>query len=193
MFTEMTRPYSKKRRAEAEEETRARIAQAAMELHGEIGPAATTISAIAERAGVQRLTVYRHFPSDAEIFQACTSLWSSQNPPPDPAGWSGIGDPRTRTRKALAALYGYFRGAQGMLRSISRDRDEVALVDHHMRHMDQYLEGFAADLARAFPRGGNIARRRTLLHAVKFQTWDSLASDGLSDAEIADLVVSWLR
>lgn len=188
----MTRAYSKKRRAEAEDETRARIAQAAMELHGEIGPAETTISAIAERAGVQRLTVYRHFPTDADIFQACTSLWNAQNPPPDPAAWTDVADPAARAKKALSALYAFYRATQTMLRSVLRDRPLVALVDKHMRDFDAYLDAVASDLIRAFPRGGGARRQRTLRHAVKFQTWDSFAADGLSDSEMADLVAAWL-
>lgn len=192
MFIEMKRAYSKKRRAQSEEDTRARIAEATMALHEEIGPAATTISAIAERAGVQRLTVYRHFPTEADIFEACTSLWNSRNPPPALEIWADAADPSERVRKGLTALYAFYRSAQGMLRSILRDRGQVALADRHMGAFDKYLEAVAADLIGAFPRGG-ARRERTLRHAVKFQTWDSLAADGASDSEIAELVVSWLR
>jgi AcrR family transcriptional regulator len=74
-----------------------------MQLHEEIGPRATTISAIADRAGVQRLTVYRHFPDETAVFQACTAHWLSLNPPPDPADWAGITDPRNRLRKRTFA------------------------------------------------------------------------------------------
>ena len=90
-----TRKYEKKRRAEQESETRRRIVQAVFELHGEIGPARTTIKAIAERAGVERLTVYRHFADEGAIFAACDAHFRSETPPPDPAEWAGIATRRT--------------------------------------------------------------------------------------------------
>src|ERR1044071_4661021 len=95
------RPYRMQRRAELEEETRLRITESAVALHEEVGPAHTTISAIAERAGVRRSTVYRHFPDDESLFAACSSHWRAANPPPDPRAWSSIADPAARMRTAL--------------------------------------------------------------------------------------------
>src|SRR4051812_21825913 len=95
-WTHMTgekRTYTKKARAEAEEATRLRITQSAVELHGTVGPARTSISAVAERAGVRRSTVYRHFPDEAALFDACSTHWSERNPPPDPGPWSELRDP----------------------------------------------------------------------------------------------------
>ena len=99
------RAYRKRRRAEQEEETRLRITEAAVDLHGSVGPARTTVSAIAERAGVQRATVYRHFPDEEALFAACSSHWAALNPPPDPAAWAEIADPDERLRRALSELY----------------------------------------------------------------------------------------
>src|SRR5688572_8391494 len=96
-----TRPYRKRRRAELEEQTRLRITEAAMELHGSIGPARTTVSAVADRAGVQRATVYRHFPDEESLFAACSSHWTAQNPRPDLAAWAETEDPDQRLRTAL--------------------------------------------------------------------------------------------
>src|SRR5436190_10302006 len=95
------RPYRKRRRAELEAHTRRRITESAAELHGTVGPARTSVSAVAERAGVRRSTVYRHFPDEAALFAACTSHWMAANPMPDPAGWAGIEDPDGRLRRAL--------------------------------------------------------------------------------------------
>ena len=102
------RAYRKRRRAEQEEETRLRITEAAVDLHGSVGPARTTVSAIAERAGVQRATVYRHFPDEEALFAACSSHWAALNPPPDPAVWAEIADPDQRLRGALAELYSWY-------------------------------------------------------------------------------------
>ena len=116
MFTDMaTRTYQKKRRAEREAETRQRIVEAMVALHREIGPARTTISAIAERAGVERLTVYRHFADETAMFEACTSHYATQVPGPDPAAWSGIDEPAERLRAALLAFYDYYRRAEDVL------------------------------------------------------------------------------
>src|ERR1041384_4638138 len=93
--------YEKKRRAEHEAETRRHITETAVELHGTVGPARTSISAIAERAGVRRSTVYRHFPDEAALFDACSSHWEAANPPPDMERWAAIEDAEERLRTAL--------------------------------------------------------------------------------------------
>src|SRR5262245_61225968 len=111
----MTRRYKQSQRALSQEETRARIVEATVALHEDPGPRATTISAIAEKAGVQRLTVYRHFPDEASLFKACSSHWEAQNPPPDPTLWAEIADAHERARTALVALYRYYRRTRGML------------------------------------------------------------------------------
>src|ERR671915_1215643 len=101
----MTRKYEMKRRARRQEETRRRIIEATVELHQTVGMARTTISAIAEKAGVQRLTVYRHFPDERALFHACTGHWRAANPPPEPGPWSQIADPHERLGMALAEVY----------------------------------------------------------------------------------------
>src|ERR671936_3165341 len=105
--TQQRRKYTQQRRAEQQSETRRRIVEAVYALHGEIGPARTTIKAIAERAGVGRLTVYRHFADEGEIFAACSAHFQAETPPTDPAAWSGITEPAARLRAALLAFYEY--------------------------------------------------------------------------------------
>src|SRR6266851_6093020 len=104
----MTRKYELKQRAQSQAETRQRIVEATVELHDSLGPARTTISAIAERAGVQRLTVYRHFPDDRSLFRACSGHWAARNPKPDPSSWAAVDDPEARLRLALAEIYAFF-------------------------------------------------------------------------------------
>src|SRR3954469_14503837 len=108
------RKYELKARAEAQEETRRRITEATVGLHLEVGPAQTTISEIAKRAGVQRLTVYNNFPDEASLLGACSAHYGAQRPPPDPGEWMAMEDPEERTRAALTALYGYYRETEAM-------------------------------------------------------------------------------
>ena len=103
----MARKYEQKLRAEKQDETRRRIVEAAVELHGTVGPGATSLSAVAERAGVQRNTLYRHFPDERTLLFACSGHYSSQHPVPSTEGWSDIADPVERARHGLRALYAY--------------------------------------------------------------------------------------
>src|SRR4051794_5578370 len=121
MSVQRKRAYTKTRRAQLEEETRQRITEATVQLHREVGPARTTISAIAERAGVQRLTVYRHFPDARTLLGACSAHWRAGHPAPDPSGWPAIADPEERLRTAVAAFYAYYRGDEAMIAKVRRD------------------------------------------------------------------------
>src|SRR5690348_17931976 len=104
-----TRPYRKRRRAELEAQTRLRITESAVELHGTLGPSRTSLSAVAEHAGVRRSTLYRHFPDEAALFAACSAHWRASNPPPDVERWAAINDPDERLRAALEELYAHYR------------------------------------------------------------------------------------
>src|SRR5918998_73463 len=106
--TQMRRNYRKRRRAEQEAETRRRITEAAVKLHGTVGPAKTTVSGIAREAGVQRATVYRHFPDEEAIYEACTSHYNALHPPPDLGRWAAVADPDERLRVALSELYAFY-------------------------------------------------------------------------------------
>ncbi|MDP3736121.1 MAG: helix-turn-helix domain-containing protein [Hyphomonadaceae bacterium] len=189
----MTRRYQLQQRALSQEETRARIVEATIALHENPGPKATTISAIAERAGVQRLTVYRHFPDDAALFQACSSRWEELNPPPDPAGWARIADPDARISAALTALYRYFRRTRGMMTAVLRDEPDIPAITAALEQLRGYLDVIAVDLGKSLKtevRGGAVA---TLRHAVQFQTWVSLAALCGSDEKAARLATSWVH
>lgn len=177
-----TRPrrYELRKRADAMKETRRRITEAAVELHGSIGPARTTVTAIADRAGVQRQTVYRHFPTDADLVAACSQHFYAGDPWPDPDRWRAIADPAERLRAALDELYGYYERTGAMWANILRDESLVEAVASTLRDYWEYLDVAAGALAAGWgARGG---RRRVLAaaarHAVDFRTWRSLAADG---------------
>ena len=181
------RTYRKKQRAEGEAETRLRITKSAMELHGSVGPSRTSVSAVAERAGVRRSTVYRHFPDDAALFAACSAHWSDLNPRPDIAAWGEIADPAARVRVALPELYAYYRGAEQMLSNLLRDEDLVPAVKRQFAGFHLFLE--AARDVLAAGRGRRTAVKAAAGHAVSFGTWQSLTREqGLSDERAADLM-----
>src|SRR6187455_2799142 len=114
-MSDETRQYRMKRRAEQEAQTRLRITESAVDLHGTLGPARTSVSAIAERAGVRRSTVYRHFPDERALFGACSAHWAASNPPPDISRWEQVEDPEERLAKALGEMYAYYHRSGGMI------------------------------------------------------------------------------
>jgi AcrR family transcriptional regulator len=185
----MARKYEMRRRAERVEATRQRITEAAVELHGTLGPARTTISAIAELAGVERLTVYRHFPDEDALFRACSSHWRQQNPPPALSAWTAA-DPVQRLDAALEELYAWYRRTEDMRANVLRDRPLVPALAAPLREWDGFMQACRDVLARGW---GARGRRRALLlaaigHALDFPTWVSLARQGLDDREAARLM-----
>lgn len=165
-----------------------------MHLHEELGPRATTISAIAERAGVQRLTVYRHFPDETAVFQACTAHWLSLHPPPDPAAWAGLADGMARCRAAVSAFYRYYRRTARMWEVSHHDEPHVLALQGPMAEMRTFLAGVAQDLLRTLdpPRARREATALTLRHALAFPTWASLEPDQHDDDALVAVVLAWI-
>ncbi len=190
---EKKRSYTKRKRAESQDDTRLRIVEATVQLHEELGPRNTTIKAIAERAGVQRLTVYRHFPTETDVFAACTAHWGARNPPPDPVPWALISDPLVRSTAGLTELYAYFSRTQGMWRVSYRDIGEVPALQAPMAGFAAYLEAVADLLVDGFPESRRAAVAPTLHHAASFHSWSTLDAQGLTDAMKAATVAAWLR
>ncbi len=184
------RRYRLKQRAEDMAETRRRITDAAVELHGTVGPARTTISAIAERAGVQRHTVYRHFPTDDDLFGACSARYFTKNPLPDQEPWRAIKDPRRRLTRALDELYAYYERNEPMFTKVLRDLELVEALPATLIPFQLYLAQAIETLAVGW---GARGRRRRLLtaalrHALDFSAWRSLAIDNeLSRPEAVQL------
>jgi AcrR family transcriptional regulator len=184
-MSDQKRPYRMKRRAELEEQTRRRITESAVALHEQVGPAQTSISAIAERAGVRRSTVYRHFPDEEALFDACSSHWRAANPPPDPRSWSSIDDPADRTRTALRELYAFYDGTEAMYVSLLRDEPLVPAVERRLRDFHGFLHSIGDDLTA----GREQPVRAAIGHALAFPTWRSLTSEqGLSRDEAVELM-----
>ena len=190
-MTGETRKYEKKRRAELEAETRRHITETAVELHGTVGPARTSISAIAERAGVRRSTVYRHFPDEAALFDACSSHWEAANPVPDMGAWASIEDPNERLRTALDELYAYYRRTDQMMENLHRDEVTHPVVAERFARYHGYIAA-ARDLlmkGRSLRGRAQDEARAAIGHALAFSTWQSLTRDqGLTDAHAVDMM-----
>lgn len=191
---EKKRSYKMSERAKSQAETRQKIVEATMHLHEEIGPRNTSISAIAERAGVQRLTVYRHFPDETAVFQACTSHWLSLNPPPDPADWAEISEPVEKFRTAVAALYDYYSRTRAMWTVSFRDVSEVPALQQPMADVAAFLGSIADDLIAAFGDAADTDHiGPTIRHVLHFPTWTDLEDQGLTNTQKLDLVTAWLQ
>ncbi len=186
------RRYTQRIRAERAAQTRLRITEAALSLHEEIGPALTTISAVAKRAGVERPTVYRHFPDEASLLGACRDHWLSQNPPPDPGPWVALADPEERLRVALTQLYGFHEATAPMTANLLRDASISPAVAEAIAMMpaafaaivELLLVGWLVDPDRMH------LVRAALAHSVSFQTWRSLCvTNGLDEEDAVELVI----
>jgi AcrR family transcriptional regulator len=174
--------YELKKRAERQQETRRRIVEAAMALHGELGPARTSISAIAERAGVQRHTVYSHFPEELELLRACSGLDLERTPPPDPELFAQVEAGPDRLRAGLAALYAYYARHEPMLANVLRDLE----VDETTRQVAyERLGPFEARLHEVLADGlpGSDA---ALGVVTSFWSWRTLRDHGLDRAAAAE-------
>jgi len=190
--------YNLKARAERYRQTRQRIVEATVELHRTAGPARTTITDIAKKAGVERQTVYNHFPDELSLFKACSAHNRALNPPPDPEPWKLISDSEERLRRALAEVYAYYRRNEQMLANVTRDAqanlNTRKVLEPRVKHQERMRDTLAAGWEQ-----GDKQRRKRLLYgalwmALEFQTWHTLGrQQGFDDDESIELMVSMVR
>lgn len=181
------RTYTLKKRAEGQAQTRQRIVEAAVDLHSSVGPAATTFSMVAERAGVQRHTLYAHFPDERSLLLACSGHVHAQDPMPNAAAWRDIADRSERLRTGLRAVYDWYERHAALMSCVMRDvefyaptKDIVAL------RIAPITIGWREVLGAQL-----TARQRALLQlALSFYTWRTLVRDsGLKQAAAVDAMV----
>jgi AcrR family transcriptional regulator len=186
------RKYELKKRAEEMAETHLRITEAAIELHATVGPSRTTMSAVAERAGVERRTLYRHFPTEADLFAACSTHYFTANPWPDRGYWRAIRDPQQRLEQALDELYAYYERTAPIFSNVLRDAELVDVARDAVAPLRAYLE----EAAEVLTIGQHVrGRRRQLLggalrHALAFSTWHSLSTNGIGRSDAVRLVTA---
>ena len=192
----MPRKYELRRRAERQEQTWRRIVEATVALHEERGVARTTVSDVAARAGVERATVYRHFPDERALLAACTGHYAAQHPPPDPAAWDAIADPEARLRAGLAEVYAYHRRTERMADRAERDLPDAPVLRevlapafaHWARLRDALATGWQV------PEGRRALVAAAVGHAVAFATWRSLVREqGLDDTQAVAAMAALVR
>jgi len=186
------RKYELKQRAEEMAETHRRITEAAIALHGTVGPSRTTMSAVAKRAGVERRTLYRHFPTEADLFVACSTHYFAENPWPDLGSWRATRDPHERLEAALEELYAYYERTEPMFSNVLRDAELVDVARDAVVPLQAYLDEAAEVLAVG--RAVRGRRRRLLVgalrHALAFSTWQSLTASGITRADAVRLATA---
>ena len=185
MSSEMTRSYQKRVRAAAEADTRRRITEAAVALHGTVGPARTTVAELARRAGVSRVTVYNHFPNDAALLSACSAHWAERHPPPDLSAWAALADTDERLLAGLSELYEWYAENEAMLTNSERDSAVLpALAELRARRTTPFREAMLELLAP----GDDLERRALVAVALELRTWQTLSARGLSPLDAAGLM-----
>jgi AcrR family transcriptional regulator len=194
--TSKRRRYELRKRADAMADTRRRITEAAMELHGTIGPARTTITAVAERAGVQRPTVYRHFATEADLFAACSGHFWAAHALPDLRSWSAIADPSERLAHALDELYAHYEPTEGIYANVLRDEELDPVVRATLAPFKAFLDEAGGVLAAGWPAptSGRHMVAAAARHVVDFHTWRSLARrGGLDRGQAVDLAAAMVE
>lgn len=191
----MTRKYQLKRRAEQQDETRQRIVEAAMNLHQTVGLTRTSITAIAQQAGVERLTVYRHFPDEQALFTACSSHYQALNPLPEPSDWMHIVDSETRLRQALTEIYAYYQRTERMQIHLVHDLPDLPAMQPFMEPFIAYLSQVRDGLAQGWGTQGRIQEKlcAVLAHALDFRTWYAFTREQfLPEDEVVALMVQFV-
>jgi AcrR family transcriptional regulator len=186
-----TRKYEMRGRAQQVARTRERIAAAAVELHREVGPALTTVAEIARRAGVERLTVYKHFPDELALYGACQEHWLAEVPPPDPGPHAAIADPDERLEAVLLDLYAWYRQSEQMLRHVTRDAELLPALDETLAVQREAQQRTVELLLRGRRARGRRRDRvaAALALVLGFRTWDALTTE-LPDADAVQLAVA---
>ena len=187
----MNRKYELKERARRKEQTRERIVEAAVELHTSLGPTRTTISGIAERAGVERHTVYAHFPDEPTLYRACSAHWAAKHPLPDLPALAAIEDPARRLRVILGEIYTWYASVEPDLALLLRDSSVVPIVAEVLGETTTALQDVANAVSRGRPRRKSV--RAAIGHALEFETWRSLVRrQGLSQAQAVEAMARFV-
>lgn len=176
------RKYRKSKRAEQEAATRDRIVEATVRLHSEVGPSRTTVKAIAEEAGVQRLTVYRHFPDERALLKACSARFLEENPPPSLDVRPGEG-PEEALSRILGALYGYYEQHEALFANLTRDAVTMEGVRASMKAFQAYLEDASRMLSHNIENDGDLDAFSIARTAMDYEFWRVLHKQGFGQAE----------
>lgn len=167
----LKRSYRMGKRAKLQAETRRRIVEAAVDLHSTVGPANTTVTQIAERAGVQRHTYYAHFPKEWDLFLACSGLALERDPLPGADQLLGLRPGRERLEAGLAQFYAWFARNEQQAACVLRD------AEHHpptREIVELRMAPRFAQAAELMGEGLNPRARALLAVALEFACWRTL-------------------
>ena len=184
------RQYNMGARAAAVAKTRTAIVLAARQLHVERGLVATSWDDIAERAGVSTATVYRHFPSLAELVPACAQTVFDLIQPLTPAQAAGVFASVERAADrfehiARSSAHCYQAGAD-WLHAAQRERDFLPELEAAMGVIEDSLRQL---VTTAVGRRLTKADHALLFVVCDFPLWWSLSSSGLSDRATEEAMV----
>lgn len=168
-----TRPYVMRDRADSVEATKLRITEAAVHLHETLGPARTTLSAIAQQAGVQRQTLYRHFEDEAAMVAACSAHYWSGLVWPDAAAWESLPSLTERLSAAIPEVYAFHSATESMIANVLRDAEVSSSVRESLRPYEAFFAAVVDSVCADLPSDDH--RRALVAHALDFRTWRSLA------------------
>lgn len=186
-----TRTYRKTRRAEAQDETRAKIVRATTELHVEQGVATTSYPDVAARAGVGAATVYRHFPTMESLVEACGAhFWDAIDPPtPDraAAAFAGLDSRADRLGRLVDELDAFYTRAEAPLWSAVRDQDRIVPL---ARFLAEVGRGVGAFVAEALGEEPGSAPARIAAALADFGVWRALSATGLDGSERREMLVA---
>lgn len=191
----MNRPYHSPKRASQAAATRQKIVDAVVELHRSVGPRETTITEVARRAGVERLTVYKHFPDEAGMVMASQGHWLMLHPPPDEGRWASIRDPAARLGVALRELYAWYAETETMTENVLRDGPALPSFSAVLSLMEQLTREGADILSqgRVIEPGSESQLLATITLAMNFSTWKVLVKQfGLTIGEAVNTTVGWV-
>lgn len=182
-----------RKRAERQNETRQKIVDATVELHQELGMTRTTVSEVATRAGVERATVYRHFPDERSLIAACTMHYFAQHPLPDPEPWASISDPEVRLRNALTEIYVFHRRTERMISRTAPELPHHPIAQEVVAPMFAHWQRVHEILIAGWMTTTDDAHRIAVVlgHAIAFSTWQSLVrQQGADEAEAVEMMVT---
>ena len=188
------RKYQLKHRAERQEETRQRILEATIMLHERVGVPGVTISAVAEQAGVERLTVYRHFPDEKALLTAATTFYLGAYPPPNPQPWRDIADPGVRLRVGLTATYAYHQQTEAMIGHLIQGMPYKPIICDALEAYLAHWLGVQQILSAGWDTADRALITVAVGHTVSFKTWHSLVRDlGLENDQAVELMVGMVQ
>jgi AcrR family transcriptional regulator len=180
------RKYDMTRRASAAAETRRRIVDATLELHGEQGIAATSWDDIAARAGVGVGTVYRHFPSLDELIPACGEITRERIALPDPSLFDGLDTPAERLEHLVREAFAIYERAAPQLRAIRSEPD----VHPNVAEAGEAVEAALTALVDAAVEPA--ADRAVVRALIDLGTWQALRDQGLGQTEAVAAIAGLL-